>query len=115
MNQLSRAVMRLPSASALRALASRRLAVLSKAGLISAIFCTRVRIAAKSAPASTPQGAARWGIERGWSQSTPWRLNDVVEGPTLFGKPLGGDLLLHSGKCWSPRRRETPTNAGGGE
>jgi len=57
MYQLSRAVTALPSASAARALASRRFAVLSKAGPMSAIFCTRARMAAKSALASTPQGA----------------------------------------------------------
>src|SRR6516165_9084236 len=41
--QLSRAVTGLPSASAARALASRRLAVLSNAGPMSAIFCTRAQ------------------------------------------------------------------------
>ena len=59
MNQLSRAVTLLPSASAARALPSRRLAVNSNAGPMSAIFCTRARIAAKSALASTPHGADR--------------------------------------------------------
>jgi len=39
-------------------------AVLSKAGPMSAIFCTRARMAAKSALASTPQGADRY-IDRG--------------------------------------------------
>jgi hypothetical protein len=59
MYQLSRAVMALPSLSAARAFTSRRLAVFANAGPISANFCTLVRIAAKSALASTPQGEER--------------------------------------------------------
>jgi len=56
---LSRAVTGAPSASAARALASRRRAVLAKAGSMSAYFLTRSRIAAKSAPPSMPQAALR--------------------------------------------------------
>ena len=59
MKWLSRAVTFKPSASAARALASRRSAAPAKAGSMSAYFFTRSRMVAKSAAASVPQAALR--------------------------------------------------------
>src|SRR6185437_2327234 len=70
MKKLLRAVTSSPAVSAASALASRRRAVLSNAGEMSAYFCTRARMAAKSALASGPHGAL-YEIVRGWSQSIP--------------------------------------------